>query len=99
MESEDEDEDENDRLEDLANAHSYQQALDEQIDDEKRRLQRRALNDPRDPRFKKNVRLKGMDPIHDAAKRRRKKRDGEDSDEERSQEEESSEEEENQTFM
>ena len=75
-----------------------QEAIEEQIEEERRRANRRAmLADNKDPRAKKGIRLRGMDPIVDYGQKRRHQ--GSDSDDPDHFEGHSSEEEENQTFM
>ena len=69
-------------MDDLANAHNYQQALDDQLEDEKRRLDER-----RTEQAKKYSRLKGMDPIQES-RRKKQHPDSDENDEESEEDEE-----------
>ena len=69
-------------MDDLVNAHNYNEIERQTLEEERRRMQyRQQAHEQRDPRFKKK--LKGMDPINDGDIRKKKKaRKRDDSDDE-----------------
>lgn len=50
-------------MDDLVNAHNnFEDDIDDLMaEEEKKRMQRRAMNHPSDPKLKKQMKLKGMD--------------------------------------